>query len=124
MRQTPVLVILLLMLLSPLALSIQNQASDSDFSVMAEPRTDQLNPAQNHALQAAGFSRGTNTNWTIDGGSLGDDTIYEIQMDSNGDVIICGRVENDTQLGTILISTQGNGDIIIAKVTAGGTWAW
>jgi hypothetical protein len=124
MRQTPVLVILLLMLLSPLALSMQNQVSNSDFSSIAEPRTDQLNPAQNHALQAAGFARGTNTNWTIDGGSQGDDTIYEIQMDSNGDVIICGRVENDTQLGTITISTQGNGDIIIAKVTAGGTWAW
>ncbi len=124
MRHTPVLVILLLMLLSPLALSMQNQVPNGDFSVIIEQQNDELTPAQNHALKSAGFSRGTNTNWTADGGSQGDDTIFEIQVDSNDDVIICGRVENDTQLGTIVISTQGNGDIIIAKITAGGTWAW
>ena len=124
MRQTPVLVILLLMLLTPLALSVQNQVPSGDFSLIVEPQNDELTPAQNQALKAAGFSRGTNTNWTADGGSQGDDTIFEIQVDSNNDVIICGRVENDTQLGTIVISTQGNGDIIIAKITAGGTWAW
>jgi len=124
MRRTPALVILLLMLLSPLALSMQNQVPNGDFSLIVEQQSEELTSAQNHALKAAGFSRGTNTNWTIDGGSMGDDTIYEIQIDSNDDIIICGRVENDTQLGTIGISTQGNGDIIIAKVTAGGTWAW
>ncbi len=112
------------MLLTPLALSVQNQPPQGDFSLIVEPQHDELTPAQNQALKAAGFSRGTNTNWTVAGGSQGDDTIYEIQVDSNDDVIICGRVENDTQLGTILISTEGNGDIIIAKITAGGTWAW
>ena len=88
MRQTPVLVILLLMLLTPLALSVQNQVPSGDFSLIVEPQNDELTPAQNQALKAAGFSRGTNTNWTADGGSQGDDTIFEIQVDSNNDVII------------------------------------
>ncbi|MED5351190.1 MAG: hypothetical protein VYB50_06860 [Candidatus Thermoplasmatota archaeon] len=84
----------------------------------------ELTPEQKTALSSSGFTRGSNTNWTQVAGGAGDDTIFEMMEDSQGDLVICGRVENATQLGSILLEVYGNGDILIAKLSGSGVWKW
>ena len=84
----------------------------------------ELTPEQKTALSSSGFTRGSNTNWTQVAGGAGDDTIFEMMEDSQGDLVVCGRVENATQLGSILLEVYGNGDILIAKLSGSGVWKW
>ena len=79
---------------------------------------------QINALNAAGMARGTNTNWSTAGGSQSNDEIYEMIFDSQGDIIICGTIYQASQFGAIQVYTEGEGDILIAKLSKDGVWEW
>lgn len=83
-----------------------------------------LNPAQEASFAATGLGRGSITSWAASGGSEGDDTIYEMAFDSQGNVLICGSIFVDSLFGTIQVYSEGLGDILVAKMDANGTWLW
>ena len=84
----------------------------------------ELSLKQIEALNAAGLGRGTNSNWSASGGSLDDDEIYEMVFDSQGNVIVCGTIYQASQFGAVQVYTEGEGDILIAKLTKNGVWEW
>ena len=63
------------------------------------------------------MSRSANTNWSATGGSNVDDEIYEMVFDSQGNIIVCGTIYQVSQFGATLVYTQGEGDILIAKLS-------
>ena len=84
----------------------------------------ELTLGQIEALNAAGLARGTNTNWSAAGGSQSNDEIYEMIFDSQGNIIVCGTIYQASQFGAVQVYTEGEGDILIAKLTKDGTWEW
>ena len=52
------------------------------------------------------------------------DEIYEMVFDASGNVIVCGTIYQNSQFGTTLVVTQGQGDILIAKLSKDGSWLW
>ncbi|MBT6644233.1 MAG: hypothetical protein HOB52_00325, partial [Euryarchaeota archaeon] len=83
-----------------------------------------LNPAQEAAFSATGLGRSSITAWAASGGSEGDDTIYEMAFDSQGNVLLCGSIFVDSLFGTIQVYSEGLGDILVAKMDSNGTWLW
>ena len=83
-----------------------------------------LTLAQLEALNSIGMGRGTNTNWSAVGGSMQDDEIYEMVFDSQGNVIVCGTIYQASQFGAIMVETEGEGDILLAKLSKTGSWEW
>ena len=84
----------------------------------------ELTLEQVEALNAAGLARGTNTNWSAAGGSQSNDEIYEMIFDSQGNIIVCGTIYQSSQFGAVQVFTEGEGDILIAKLTKDGNWDW
>ena len=83
-----------------------------------------LNEAQEAAFSATGLGRGTNASWSAAGGSEDRDFIYEMVEDSDGSIIVAGSIFVDCWLGSIIVQTEGLGDIIVAKLDRNGTWLW
>mgnify|MGYP005658501495 FL=1 len=83
-----------------------------------------LTLSQVDALNAAGMARGTNSNWSASGGSMNNDEIYEMVFDSEGNVVVCGTIYQASQFGNIQVYTEGEGDILIAKLSKDGNWLW
>ena len=79
---------------------------------------------QAEALRNLAMGRNANSNWSSTGGSQEQDEIYEMVFDSNGDIIVCGSIYQASQFGSILVQTQGEGDILIAKLSKTGSWEW
>ncbi len=79
---------------------------------------------QAEALRNLAMGRNANSNWSLTGGSQEQDEIYEMVFDSNGDIIVCGSIYQASQFGSILVQTQGEGDILIAKLSKTGSWEW
>jgi len=77
---------------------------------------------QRESLAALG--RSANTTWINDGGSDRNDAIYEMMLDSSGDVIVCGMIYRSSQLGNVWVETWGEGDILVAKLDTNGVWLW
>ena len=84
----------------------------------------ELTLKQIEALNSVGMARGTNTNWSAAGGSMNDDEIYEMVFDSQGNVIVCGTIYQASQFGAIQVYTEGEGDILLAKLSKDGVWQW
>ncbi|MBJ62269.1 MAG: hypothetical protein CMB57_03360 [Euryarchaeota archaeon] len=84
----------------------------------------ELTLGQIEALNSVGMSRSANTNWSATGGSNEVDEIYEMVFDSQGNIIVCGTIYQVSQFGAITVYTQGEGDILIAKLSKDGTWLW
>ena len=84
----------------------------------------ELTLPQLDALNSIGMGRGANTNWSAAGGSQNDDEIYEMIFDSQGNIIICGTIYQVSQFGSIQVHTEGEGDILLAKLSKTGTWMW
>ena len=45
-------------------------------------------------------------------------------FDSQGNIIVCGTIYQASQFGAVQVYTEGEGDILIAKLTKDGTWEW
>ena len=45
-------------------------------------------------------------------------------FDSQGNIIVCGTIYQASQFGAVQVFTEGEGDILIAKLTKDGTWEW
>tara|TARA_B110001452_G_C15236397_1_gene428063 strand:+ start:43 stop:3510 length:3468 start_codon:yes stop_codon:yes gene_type:complete len=84
----------------------------------------ELTLPQLDALNAVGMGRGSNTDWSAAGGSQSNDEIYEMIFDSQGNVIVCGTIYQASYFGSIEVYTEGEGDILIAKLSTTGTWEW
>ena len=84
----------------------------------------ELTLPQLEALNSVGMGRGSNTNWSAAGGSQNNDEIYEMIFDSQGNVIVCGTIYQASYFGSIEVFTEGEGDILIAKLSTTGTWEW
>ena len=105
---------------SPIIVERDGEAiGDSRLIDDSEMTLEQIN-----ALNAVGMARGTNTNWSTAGGSQSNDEIYEMIFDSQGDIIICGTIYQASQFGAIQVYTEGEGDILIAKLSKDGVWEW
>lgn len=128
MRRTIAFGILACFLLSALpAITQTNSVAEVYDEVIINDKIiddSQLTLAQIEALNAVGMGRATNTNWSAAGGSLQDDEIYEMIFDSQGDLIVCGTIYQASQFGAIQVETEGEGDILLAKLTKTGTWVW
>ncbi|MBT3771955.1 MAG: hypothetical protein HOF90_03550 [Euryarchaeota archaeon] len=99
--------------------------SDTEDIQYRNGRSDlNLNPAQEAAFSATGLGRSSITAWAASGGSEGDDTIYEMAFDSQGNVLLCGSIFVDSLFGTIQVYSEGLGDILVAKMDSNGTWLW
>jgi len=79
---------------------------------------------QSEALKSLAMGRNANSNWSATGGSMQQDEIYEMVFDHNGDIIVCGSIYQVSQFGAIDVQTQGEGDILIAKLSSSGNWEW
>ena len=84
----------------------------------------ELTLGQLDALNSVGMARSANTNWSATGGSLDVDEIYEMVFDSQGNIIVCGTIYQVSQFGGITVYTEGEGDILIAKLSKDGVWLW
>ena len=84
----------------------------------------ELTLKQIEALNKVGMSRTASTNWSATGGSMEVDEIYEMVFDSQGNIIVCGTIYQVSQFGSITVNTQGEGDILIAKLSKNGAWLW
>lgn len=129
MRRTIALGILACFMLSLLpAISLVNDLeikSDEGDSIDDRIIPDsELTLAQIDALNAVGMGRSTNSNWSAVGGSASNDEIYEMVFDSQGNVIVCGSIYQVSQFGSIIVNTEGEGDILIAKLSKTGSWIW
>ena len=128
MRRTIALGILACFMLSIIpAISNSTPISDSEGEVIVNSKMiddSELRISQLDALNAIGMSRGTNSNWSAAGGSMNDDEIYEMVFDSQGNVIICGTIYQASQFGAIQVYTEGEGDILLAKLSKDGDWEW
>ena len=124
MRTRGICVFLSLLMLG--SVIIFTQSSEQSNVTLEEPLipTFELNEAQEKALAETGFGRGATANWSVSGGSEGRDFIYEIVEDSGGNIIIAGSVYFDCWLGSVVVQTEGLGDIIVAKLDPDGNWLW
>ena len=84
----------------------------------------ELTLEQVEALNSVGMSRSANSTWSNSGGSNEVDEIYEMVFDSQGNIIVCGTIYQISQFGSIIVQTQGEGDILIAKLSKSGVWMW
>jgi len=103
--------------------NFDEEAESNPFQLLKNDDQVELNPAQEQAVFSAGL-RGANTTWANAGGSEDNDAIYEMAYDSQGNIIICGSIFVDSQFGTILVQTEGLGDILVASLSPNGTWQW
>ena len=128
MRRTLAVGILVCFLLSIIpAISDSPIVVESEEAGISDSRLiddSELTLGQIEALNAAGLARGTNTNWSAAGGSQSNDEIYEMIFDSQGNIIVCGTIYQASQFGAVQVYTEGEGDILIAKLTKDGTWEW
>ena len=95
--------------------------------VISNPRIiddSELTLEQIEALNSVGMSRSVNSTWSASGGSVDVDEIYEMVFDSQGNVVVCGTIYQVSQFGSIIVNTQGEGDILIAKLSKSGVWMW
>lgn len=129
MRRAVAIGILAILLISTLSVIDDPAKENTDDGIMpmAEPRLideSEMSLGQIEALNSVGMGRGANTNWSAAGGSGQTDEIYEMLLDSNGDIIICGTIYQISQFGSIQVHTEGEGDILIAKLSKAGVWQW
>jgi len=85
---------------------------------------NEMTLGQSQALKSLAMGRNADSNWSATGGSIQQDEIYEMVFDSNGDIIVCGSIYQVSQFGSINVETEGEGDILIAKLTKDGVWDW
>lgn len=85
---------------------------------------NEMTLGQSQALKSLAMGRNADSNWSATGGSIQQDEIYEMVFDSNGDIIVCGSIYQISQFGSINVETEGEGDILIAKLTKDGVWEW
>ncbi len=124
MRTRGICIFLSLLMLG--SVLIFTPSSEQSNATLEEPFIPafELNEAQETALADTGFGRGATANWSASGGSEGRDFIYEIVEDSGGNIIIAGSVYVDCWLGSVVVHTEGLGDIIVAKLDPDGNWLW
>jgi len=61
--------------------------------------------------------------WAVRGGGNGSDSSQGIAVDATGHIYITGSFTSTATFGTAL-TTAGNSDIFVAKLTPAGTWLW
>ena len=57
-------------------------------------------------------------------GGVTDDYSYSIDVDASGNAYITGKFENTMAFGITTLTSSGNEDIFIAKLSRSGTWLW
>jgi len=125
MRRQILCVLLLIVMSLPLISDVEVNEHETAVVFSPEDRAsipDGATLMQREALSA--FGRSANTTWVNDGGSDLNDAIYEMMLDSNGDLVVCGSIYRSSQLGSIWVETWGEGDILVAKLDTNGAWLW
>ena len=120
------IVVSFLLSLAPLVTNGIPQIDEYDLYI-DNPRIiddSELTLQQIESLNSVGMSRSPSTNWSATGGSMETDEIYEMVFDSQGNIIVCGTIYQVSQFGSITVNTQGEGDILIAKLSKNGVWQW
>ena len=62
--------------------------------------------------------------WATSGGGVEDDTGLSLAVDGVGDVYVTGRIKGDATLGSVALSSKGDNDIFVAKLSTRGQWRW
>jgi hypothetical protein len=60
--------------------------------------------------------------WTTRGGGINTDSAYDICMDYEGDLWICGCFYDGCQYGNLVVLSEGHTDAFMASCDASGTW--
>jgi formylglycine-generating enzyme required for sulfatase activity len=73
-----------------------------------------------------GFISKLNSNgewlWTRTIGTTGTDFVSELEVDSEGNILICGDFSGSTTLGNFKIASAGKSDVFVAKIDTNGNW--
>ena len=73
----------------------------------------------------AQLSPAGNWNWVIGAGSTGDDFGYNIELDSEGDIIVSGRIAASASFDAISVNALGSGDPFLGKLDPDTqNWIW
>ncbi|MFH1129818.1 MAG: SBBP repeat-containing protein [Pseudomonadota bacterium] len=64
------------------------------------------------------------TDWAISAGGGNSDKAYSIALDNTGNAYISGEFWEQPTFGTTTLSSEGNGDIFVAKVLPTGQFDW
>lgn len=62
--------------------------------------------------------------WVEQAGSSQADLGYDLALDSLGHLYITGSFTDVAEFGTFILTSQGNEDIFVAKLTPQGKWVW
>ena len=62
--------------------------------------------------------------WAVRAGSSGFDESLGIAVDSSGNTYVTGRFVGTSNFGSINLTSSGNYDIFIAKLSSSGSWQW
>ena len=58
------------------------------------------------------------------GGSSSTERAYAVEVNSNGDVMVGGRIANSANFGTHTVTSNGGLDFYMAKLDSNGNWDW
>jgi hypothetical protein len=62
--------------------------------------------------------------WAVKAGGTLQDEGYAICADGNDDLYVSGRFQGSTTFGTTVLTSSGNYDIFVAKLSSSGQWIW
>jgi len=62
--------------------------------------------------------------WALRGGGSGSDNLYDMEIDSKGDVVVVGEFSGSTVIGNTTLVSRGGTDVFVAKASSSGQWLW
>jgi len=62
--------------------------------------------------------------WAVRAGGTDDDEGWDVAVDASGNVFITGWLKGTVWFGGIMLVSQGNYDVFVAKLNTNGTWQW
>ncbi len=62
--------------------------------------------------------------WAVKAGGSSDDYGYGIAVDSSGNAYVTGYFSGTATFGSTSLTSSGDADIFIAKLSSSGSWQW
>ncbi len=85
------------------------------------------NSVQMNALRDIFISRITpdgQWDWITHTGSSGDDMIYDMKLDHQGNIYVSGQLSDTASFGSQTLTSNGRDDALLAKLDTTGNWIW
>lgn len=75
-------------------------------------------------LSAILMSFGQSWPWVVSEGGSGTDEYEHIAVDSDGNILVAGKFSSSLQIGSTMLSSAGEKDVLLAKYSPNGTLLW